>query len=766
MSVDEDRRIALNDFAGGGIPALESSDGPCGIRGEDGATALPSALTLAASFDVALAQEYGDLLGSELRASGHNVLLGPVLCIARDPRSGRLGEGLGEDPLLTGELGGHIVRGVQAHRAIAVAKHYVAYNLELLRTGEGPPGRRTDARDVNVSPRALREIYLWPFRRAVQRHGVVALLAAYVRVNGTYVAQSPELLALPRREWGFDGFTVPDMVFAVRDADAALAAGLDLPAIPVPEALEPLSARTPEMVAAAADDIIARIGAHVRSAVVSVNLEPPTRTADRSALATPAALRLAERVAVDGAVLLRNDGVLPLGAGARIALIGGEATAHRLVTGGSAGVPIPDERLPDLDHALGDAGISVVAHAGGLPDIPLPPLRAGDGVTLSAVVEDADGRRAVDLDVAELPPGEVETLEDWSAELTCRLPAELGAVVVSVEFAGAAELVLDGEVIASGFREASPLIAGPHYVLSALVPDSPDERVIVVRYRTGPAFVFPALGLAPRLSLGVEPIAPAIAAAVDTASGVDAVVVLAGRATGAGMDADSLGLPAGQAALIEAVAATGTPVVAVLHGSGPIDMPWRARVSAILHLGHPGERFAPALAAILSGAAEPGGRLPVTWPNGATPVPPAEIDASGRLPYVEGVDVGYRGYERSAVAPAFSFGHGLGYARIELIDATAHTGAVRARLRCGPARGGKAVVQLYARAAATETLRMVGFAIARLDAAEERDVQVTVDTDALAMWSGTGWVHPDGAVDVHIGFSRGDLRRVVQVALD
>jgi beta-glucosidase len=229
------------------------------------------------------------------------------------------------------------------------------------------------------------------------------------------------------------------------------------------------------------------------------------------------------------------------------------------------------------------------------------------------------------------------------------------------------------------------------------------------------------------------------------------------------MDADALELPAGQGALIEALAAAGTPVVVVTHGAGPIVMPWRERVAAILHAGHGGERFAPALAAVLAGRVEPGGRLPLTVPDGEPPVAAAEPDELGRVFYDENVDVGYRGYERGGIRPAYWFGHGLGYARIDLVDARADGGDVAVRLRCGADRGGKTVVQLYARTSDAETLRLVGFAVARLEAGEERELRVRVDRDALDRRVDGAWVGPDGPVEIAVGFSRGDLRRRVEV---
>lgn len=754
MSRADDERIALNDLAGGGAIPFSYADGSCGIRGVDGATALPSAVTLAATFDGALAEEYGRVLGQELRASGHNVLLAPALDIARDPRSGRIGENLGEDPLLAGELGGRMGRGIQSRGALAVAKHYVGNNVERLRTGEGSFGQRTDAIDSRIGERALHEVYVAPFRRAVQKYGVAGLLGSYNRLNGVYACQSAELLRLPRREWGFEGVTIPDFLFAVRDAAAALDAGLDI------AGLEELAGRTPEIVAAASDEVIAELGRHVRSAAEQVGLAEPTRVVDQGGLATPDALALAERVAVEGAVLLRNEQALPLRSGAAVALIGAEELRHRLVVGGAASVTLTDERIPSLAGALAEAGIAVAATAPGLANVPQPTLRASDGAPITARITDGAGDRVVELTTAELRADLERPDAAWSAELEVALPAG-GDLILTAEFAGDVEILVGGRALAAGFREASPMIAGPQYVLQTIVPSSTRERRLVARYRTGSAIAVPGTPIVPHLVLGATPLQPAIDAAVAAASDVDAVVVLAGRVTGEAMDADDLALPGGQSELIEALAGTGVPVVVVTHGGGPIVMPWREKVAAILHLGHAGERFAPALAALLAGSAEPGGRLPLTVPDTVVPVERAHPDEAGRLDYVEGVDVGYRGYERGGIRPAYWFGHGLGYADIALISAEADRGDIVVGLTCGDERGGKAVVQLYARSASGETLRLVGFAAVRLATGEEKQVRVAVDPDALTRRIDGAWVEPEGPVDISVGFSRGDLRRVV-----
>jgi len=766
MGRREDARIALGDLVGGGVVPLHMGDGPCGVSAQPGATVLPSSLNLAATFDPALAEAYGAVIGAESRAAGRNVALAPGLDIARSPRAGRLGEALGEDPLLAGTLGGPIAEGIQAQGVLSVLKHFPAYGFERNRTGEGPKPLRTEARDVVVDPRTLHELYLEPFRRVVQDHGASGLLCHYNRVNGEYPSQSRELQEIPRRLWGFTGFTVPDLVFAVRDARAALAAGLDLPhlAVHVPDELSPYAPRTEEMVDDASDEALAAIGAHVRAAVDAVGIAAPDARVDPAVIGSPEHLELAERVAVESAVLLRNAGVLPLGAGTRVALVGGEELAHRIVMGGAASVVVTADRVTAVRDALEDQGLTVVGEAAGLAAVPVPPVRAGDGVELRCTLTDAAGTRDVAVDEAVLPTALADHSAAWEATLTVTLPAA-PAGVVAVEFAGEAEVLLDGDVLARGFRDASPLLGGPAYVLRAVVPGADRERTLTVRYRTGPAFVSPTVGLMPHLSLGLTPLDPALEAAVAATAAADVALVVVGRPTGGGMDADGLCLPAGQPELIDALAGTGVPVVVVTHGAGPVDAPWRDRVAALLHVGFAGERLPQALARILAGETEPGGRLPLTWPAGNPPLTDPPFEQVDRFEYVEGVDVGYRGYERAGIEPAYWFGHGLGYADLDVVDASPADGAVHVTLACGPSRGGKAVVQLYARPVPGETLKLVGYLAVRLRPGERRIVPVPMDRDALATWSGSAMTPPAGEYDVHVGLSRGDLRRIVPVPL-
>jgi beta-glucosidase len=166
-----------------GLPAPAYVDAGSGLRGVPGATAFPTLVALAASFDPALAERYGAAVGAEARAAGFTVLLGPTLDLARDPLGGRVPEALGEDPYLTGLLGAAHVRGAQGTHLVSQLKHFVGYTSEARRTGYGPLTHRGDALDVRVSDATLQDAYLHPFRAAIDA-GAWSIMGSYNRVNG------------------------------------------------------------------------------------------------------------------------------------------------------------------------------------------------------------------------------------------------------------------------------------------------------------------------------------------------------------------------------------------------------------------------------------------------------------------------------------------------------------------------------------------------------------------------------------------------------
>lgn len=288
------------------LPAVTLADGPAGVGdGMSGVTQLPAPIALAATWDPAAARAYGAVVGAEARGKGITVLLGPTVNIVRDPRWGRAFESFGEDPALTSELGVAYIHGIQSHGVLAAVKHYAAYNQETNR----------DAASDNaiVSDRVLREIYLPAFAAAVHDAHVSSVMCAYSTVNGVSSCANPYLLdQVLKGEWGFGGFVVSDW-FARLGGPGAATAGLDLqmpdgcffgPALAT--AIEQQEIATSRL-----DAMVTRILTPLfRHGLIDHRLKGTASTP----VATAQHAAVARRLAAEGTVLLRNDGVLPLDA--------------------------------------------------------------------------------------------------------------------------------------------------------------------------------------------------------------------------------------------------------------------------------------------------------------------------------------------------------------------------------------------------------------------------------------------------------------------
>jgi beta-glucosidase len=300
-----------------------------------------------------------------------------------------------------------------------------------------------------------------------------------------------------------------------------------------------------------------------------------------------------------------------------------------------------------------------------------------------------------------------------------------------------------------------------------------------VEYTTGVAISIPIPGspVRPHLRLGWSEPDDRIAHAAAAAADADVAVVIAGRVSGEGMDADGLRLPGLQDDLVIAVAAANPRTVVVTLGAGPLVLPWLDRVPAVLHGWFPGERFAAALAAVLTGEGEPGGRLVVTWPaaEDRTPIEAAEQypGVDGIVEYSEGGLVGYRWYDARAVEPAFPFGHGLGWTTFDLGDPTASVEGeavvVGFTLTNSGDSVGKAVAQVYVELppmADQPPRQLKAFEVARLAPGEERRIRTSILIDDLACADEEGRrrVVP-GRYVAHLGLSSRDLRGAVQFDL-
>ena len=315
------------------IPDLNMSDSAVGVAdtASEGryATALPSALGLASSWDETLAFEYGSLIGSELADQGFNVSLGGGVNLARDPRDGRTFEFLGEDPILAGNMAARVIEGIQSHHIIGDVKHFAVNDQE---TG------RTYANAV-MDRRSLRETDLLAFQIAVEKAHPGMVMCAYNLVNGVYSCQNLYLLdQVLKKDWGFQGWVISDWGGTHSTVQAALA-GLDMEM----PGMEYFGGKLEQAVAGGRvapsrlDDMAHRI---LRTEFASGVIDHPQ---ERQVPDVLHGFQVAQRVEERSAVLLKNSGVLPLDPDkiASIAIIGSHADVGVLSGGGSAQVDAP-----------------------------------------------------------------------------------------------------------------------------------------------------------------------------------------------------------------------------------------------------------------------------------------------------------------------------------------------------------------------------------------------------------------------------------------
>ena len=790
-----------------GLGRFVMSDGPAGVRGEkwtadDPSLALPSPTALAATWDVELAREAGLALAAEARRKGAHVVLAPTVNLHRSPRGGRHFEAYSEDPLLTGEIGAAFVRGVQSGGVGTTPKHWVANDSETDRFTV----------DVAVDERTLRELYAAPFEAIVRRARPWGLMAAYNGVNGATMTEHAELNnGVLRREWGFDGFLVSDWT-AARDTVRNALGGLDA-AMPGPQTVygDGLAAavndgRVPESVV---DDLARRV--LLAAARVGVLEGAPPVVPAEALPADPDGEELAARIAARACTLLSNDGILPLGASgppSSLALIGAAAAEIRIGGGGSAQV-FPAHVVSPLDGLRSrlPAGTRLTYEVGADPRVFVPSA----AFPCTAALLDRDG---ASLGEVALPDGTVRWIGQMpegvaaaalgEVALTGTLrPARTGTHRLSIRGVGRFTLVTGGatlfdEVVwPEGSDPGAAFLTPPERVFE-LELGTLDPVQVSLRYEVPDLSGFGGFGFVSFLLGHGEPIAAAqelIERAVAAAAAAEVAVVVVGtteEVESEGVDRATLALPGRQDELVRRVAAVNPRTVVVVNAGAPVLLPWRAEVAAVLLAWFPGQEAGAALADVLLGAAEPGGRLPTTWPARQEDCPVWAVEpVDNRLEYAEGLLIGYRAWERRAAGsvvaaqPAYRFGHGLGYtdwsyesvhirfrdfaAIVDGGDPYASAAEAVVRLRNTGDRAGREVVQIYlaAEAEATDPERgprqLAGFAVVEAGAGETADARIQLPLRVFQRWADGAWRLRTGLHTLEAAHSSGDVRAKVSL---
>jgi beta-glucosidase len=768
-----------------GLASIVMSDGPVGVRGttwgaEDPSIALPSPTALAATWDPALAREAGRLLGQEARRKGVHVLLAPTVNLHRSPLGGRHFECYSEDPLLTGQIGTGYVAGVQDQGVATTVKHFVANDFETERFTVS----------VQVSDRALRELYLAPFEAIIRDAGAWGVMSAYNSVNGVSMTDNAALQrGVLKEEWGFDGAIVSDWL-AARDTAGAANGGLDIamPAMGSPWGDRLVSAvRDGQVTVDVIDEQVRRVlrlAARVGALAGAPESVPPAR---RPAVIDGASL--AREIAARSFVLAANaGGVLPLDpAGlSSVALIGALARDARVLGGGSATV-FPAHIVSPLEGltvALPEA-VKLSFTLGADPRTgKLAPAAAPQWHGLRATFRDEAGATIHQTTLAtgagrwmQMPAG-VDPAILASVEISGTLTAEVSGThqlgirgIGHFRLTAAGHTIFDGQVAAESDDIATTFLAPPEQRIPLeLAAGAQAEVSLTQRIRLDPVFAVVSLTLGYGAPVGTAEELLAEAEAVARASDVAVVVVgTTDEVESEGFDRTTLALPGRQDELVRRVAAANPRTVVVVNAGSPVELPWADDVAAILLAWFPGQEAGHALADVLLGTTEPGGRLPTTWPVVAADCPVLNTTpADGTLAYDEGVFIGYRAWERAGVASRYAFGHGLGYTtwRYEQISADAHR--VTVRVRNSGTRAGREVVQVYAGPAAADGTRpqrwLAGFASLTAGPGESATVTIELPERTWQVWA-DGWSTIAGEYSIEAAHSLGDVRLTAAVTV-
>ena len=777
-----------------GIPPVQVTD--CGhgvtvVLDEEGhntgcATCFPTAVGQASTWNRELVEEIGAAIGREARALGSSILLAPMVNIHRTPLGGRNYETYSEDPYLSGSLASSFISGVQSEHVGAVIKAVTANNQQA----------NQGYHSVEVSERALREIYLPSFRIPVTESAPWGIMTSYNKVNGTYASANKHLISdIIKDEWRYRGFVVSDWR-GTHDIEA-LYAGLDLE-MPGPGKVLTKTAILEEIAGgrfteAELDDRISRI----LSAIIRSKSLEHERGEVNSEWNTPHHHLLARRAAEESIVLLKNEHkLLPLSTDRikTLAITGPNAREARLGGGGSASVtacytvsPIEGimQQCGETVQVLFEEGCGM---KGDMPIIYSRYLRTRDGdqTVRGLKGEYFNGRelagdpvlvrfdQKIDFSWGWAAPCPEVDRGDYSVRWTGQvIPPETGEYGIGVSSTEAGvRLYLDGVLVIdrwgdpyhdnfeAGFRKVSERIKT---TMQAGVP-----REICLEFHKK----------ANRNSIRLEWEIPGkedpVSAAVSIARESDAAIIFAGLSNlyeGGTQDRERLSLPAQQNRLISAVARANPNTIVVLINGTPLTMPWINEVPAILEAYYPGQEGGHAMARILFGEVCPSGKLPETFPQRLEDNPSFGFYPGdrNRVVYGEGIYVGYRHYDKQDITPLFPFGHGLsyttfGYDNLQIEKMADGSCRVQAEVTNTGTVSGKEIIQLYIGNPESDLdcppKELKGFTKIGIDPGKSRTVSFELPAEYFAQFDSrvNQWLVEPGEYQIMLGSSSRDIR--------
>ncbi|MEO6610814.1 MAG: glycoside hydrolase family 3 N-terminal domain-containing protein [Chitinophagaceae bacterium] len=754
-----------------GIPVIFFDEALHGLV-RDGATVFPQAIGLAATWDTILMNKIANAIATETKLRGIRQVLSPVVNIAADVRWGRTEETYGEDPFLSSAMGVAFVKAFEKQNIITTPKHFIA------NVGDG--GR--DSYPIHLNERVLEEIYFPPFRNCLHKGGSRSLMTAYNSLDGTAASANNWLLLQKlKKEWGFDGFVISDANAVggevvlhntaknyAASGQHAISNGLDV--IFQTEykhhKLFIESFLNGSIDSNRINDAVAR----VLKAKFELGLfDDPYIVIDKDNGKHQA---LAQQASLESIVLLKNENnCLPLSKNTRsIAVIGGDATEARL--GGYSG-PGADKIniLEGIREKMGKNTKLLFAPGCDRTNeeyrvVPAKQLVFGekegllaeyfDNITLKGKPALARIDATVDFHWTLYAPDPILSADFYAVRWTGKLIAPVtGNFEIGLEASDGARLYINNRLTIDNWKSQTfkrtlaryYFEKGKRYDIRIEFFDPNGNGSIKLIWNEGIT------------NNWQKKIKEAVAIAKQ--SGV--AIITAGITEGEFQDRALLSLPGHQEELINAVAATGKPVIVILVGGSAITMHnWIGNTASILDVWYPGEEGGHAIADVLFGSYNPAGRLPVSFP-----------EHEGQLPLVYNHKPTGRGddYNNLSGLPLFPFGYGLSYTNFEYDNlkfekrgiSKTDSVTVSFTLKNTGTRDGDEVVQLYIRdlqaSVARPVIELKGFQRVHLKVGESKTIRFLITPELLSMLNNKmEWVVEPGEFRIMIGASSADLR--------
>ncbi|NUY82385.1 glycoside hydrolase family 3 C-terminal domain-containing protein [Flavobacterium sp. MAH-1] len=760
-----------------GLPEIKMTDGPVGTRNYGNTTAYPASVLTAASWDTDLAYKLGEALGKDAKERGVHILLAPGVNIYRAPMNGRNFEYLGEDPYLSGKMAVPYIKGVQSQGVVATVKHFAANNQEWDRNNVSS----------DMDERTLQEIYLPAFKMAVKEGQVGAVMNSYNLINGDHATQNAHLNNdILKGDWKFDGILMSDWV-ATYDGVAAAKNGLDLE---MPsgkfmnkETLLP-AIKKGTLSEKVIDDhvlrilrIIFRFGFYDQKYQMAANIKD-----------NPDNAKVALELARGGMVLLKNDNILPLSKSIKsIAVIGPNADSYIAGGGSSYTHPFHSVSLVEgIKKAAPSSKVTLVKNA--VPTLETyvegTPFYTSKGSAEKGLKADFFANKTLEgKPIAstvdknpnhnwnEKPDVDGVPADNFSMRYTGVVrPEKTGAYKFGVRGDDGFRLYVDGNEILNEWSDHAALLRIKELSLEA----GKEYEVKLEFYENG--------GEA-NIAFAVYQENIKFDDAVKAAKSSDVAIVSIGfdsNSEGEGFDR-TFELPPYQADLIKAVSEANPKTIVVLNAGGNVYMQdWLANAKGLLHAWFPGQEGGTAAADILFGKVNPSGKLPASfekeWKDNPTYNNYYDPDGDKRVSYKEGLNVGYRYYDKTGVKPQFPFGFGLSYTTFEysnlkIDESTKGMVLVSYTIKNTGKYDGAEVSQLYVSQLKSTVDRPVkelkGFCKTFLKKGESKTVTLKLDTSAFSYYKtdNKAFGYDAGTFEINVGASSQDLRLKGQTVL-